>query len=109
MLNRSVLIVRPKQPYLDWAPGLDDSGLLPDADGEKTIYLLPDFENDEEGWEYVKEFHAEVFERELDGWHTDESAWPPNRDFTMFQEWFDIEIHSAVEDLVEAKLIDDED
>ncbi len=25
MLNRSVLIVRPNQPYLDWAASLDDS------------------------------------------------------------------------------------
>ncbi len=30
MLNRGVVIVRPKQPYLDWAAGLDDSGILPD-------------------------------------------------------------------------------
>ncbi len=30
MLNRGVVIVRPKQPYLDWAAELDDSGIVPD-------------------------------------------------------------------------------
>ena len=109
MLNRSALIVRPKQPYLDWAAGLDDSGLVPDVDGEKTIYLIPSFEDDREAWKFLEYFYTEVFERELDGWHTDESAWPPDRDFEMFQEWFDIELHSSVEDLVDTDIVDDED
>ena len=64
MLNRGVLIVRPKQPYLDWAADLDDSGLVPDPDEEKTIYLIPSFENDDEAWEIVEDIYAEVFERE---------------------------------------------
>ena len=109
MLNRGVLIARPRQPYLDWAAGLDDSGLVPDPDGEQTVYLMPSFEDDEEAWEIVEEIYAEVFERELDGWHTDEAAWPQNRDFAMFKEWFDIELHSVVEDLSSEEIIDDED
>jgi hypothetical protein len=109
MLNRGVLIVRPRQPYLDWAAGLDNSGLVPDPDDEQTIYLIPSFEDDEEAWKIVEEIYAEVFERELDGWHTDEAAWPQNRDFAMFKEWFDIELHSVVEDLCGDEIIDDED
>jgi len=38
MLNRAVVIVRPKQPYLDWALSLDDSGLVPDPGNEQTVY-----------------------------------------------------------------------
>jgi len=109
MLNRGVLIVRPKQPYLDWAAGLDDSGLVPDPDDERTIYLIPTFEDDDEAWEIVEEIYAEVFERELDGWHTDAAAWPQNRDFAMFKDWFDIELHSVVEDLSSDEIVDDED
>ena len=109
MLNRGVLIVRPKQPYLDWATGLDDSGLVPDPDDEQTVYLIPEFEDDDEAWEILGDIYAEVFELELDDWHTDESAWPPNRTFAMFKEWFDIEFHSVVEDLVGEEIVDDED
>jgi len=86
MLNRGVLIVRPKQPYLDWAAGLDDSGLLPDPSDEKTIYLIPSFESDEQAWKIVERVYSEVFENELNGWHTDETAWPQNRDFKMFSD-----------------------
>lgn len=108
MLNRGVLIVRPKQPYLDWAAGLDDSGLLPDPRDEKTIYLIPSFESDEQAWKIVEEVYSEVFENELYGRHTNETAWPQNRDFKMFKEWFEIELHSVVEDLCDYEISDDE-
>jgi len=108
MLKRGVLIVRPKQPYLDWAAGLDDSGLLPDPSDEKTIYLIPSFESDEKARKIVEQVYAEDFENELYGWHTDETAWPQNRDFKMFQDWFEIELHSVVEDLCDYEISDDE-
>ena len=109
MLNRAVLIVRPKQPFLDWAANLDDSGLLPDVEGEQTAYLVPPFEDDDQAYQVLKDVFAEVFERELFGWHTDETAWPKNRDFVMFQQWFTFELHSVVEDLCDFELTDDED
>ena len=109
MLNRGVLIVRPKQPYLDWAAGLDDSGIVPDVDGEQTVYLVPSFEDDDEAWEIIEQVYVEVFERELYGWHTDESAWPQCRTFQLFLEWFELEFHSVVEDLGDEAFMDDDE
>ena len=108
MLNRGALIVRPKQPYLDWAATLDDSGLVPDVTGEQTVYLIPSFEDDDEAERILKKVYAEIFERELDGWHTDEAAWPQNRTLAMFKKWFQVELHSIVEDLCGYELADDE-
>ena len=108
MLNRGALIVRPKQPYLDWAAGLDDSGLLPDADDERTVYLIPGFEDDDEAWEVIEDVYAAVFERELNDWHTDEAAWPDGRTFKMFLDWFDVEFYSVIEDLGDEEIADDE-
>lgn len=106
MLNRAALIVRPKQPFLDWAASLDNSGLVPDVAGEHTVYLVPEFESEEEGQQVLRHVYVEIFERELDDWHTDESAWPEKRDFKTFQEWFSIELHSVVEDVVDDVLVD---
>ena len=50
MLNRAVLIVRPKQPYIDWATGLDDSGVVPSPEDEQTVYLIPTYEDEDEAW-----------------------------------------------------------
>jgi hypothetical protein len=109
MLNRAALIVRPKQPYLDWAAQLDDSGIVPNVDGEQTVYLIPAFDDDDDAQGIVKSVFAEVFERELFGWHTDESAWPQKRTLAMFREWFEIELHSVVEDLCGYELLDDDE
>lgn len=108
MLNRYALIVRPKQPYLDWASSLDDSGLAPDPDDEQTVYLVPSFDDGTEAERVLKKVFAEVFERELEAWHTDEDAWPKNRSLVVFKEWFHIEFHSIVEDLCGYELTDDE-
>jgi hypothetical protein len=40
-----------------------------------------------------------IFEEELNAWHRLEEDWPQERDFTLFQAWFEIEIHSLVLDL----------
>ena len=108
MLNRGVLIVRPNQPYLDWAAGLDESGVLPSVEDEQTVYLISSFEDDDEAESVLKKIYEEIFERELDGWHTDESAWPKKRTFAMFKQWFHIELHSVVEDLCAYEIIDDD-
>lgn len=109
MLNRGVVIVRPDQPYLDWAAGLDDSGIVPDPNVEQTVYLIPSHEDDDEAWDILEGIYSEIFENELYGWHTDERAWPKDRDFEMFKQWFRIELHSVVEDLCDYEISDDED
>ena len=108
MLNRVALIVRPAKPFLEWAANLDDSGVLPDPDDEQTVYLIPSFETDQEQERVLRTIYAEVFENELHGWHTVESAWPRNRTLAMFRRWFKIEIHTVVEDLCAYPIEDDE-
>jgi len=107
MLNRSALLVRPKQPFLDWAASLDDSGIVPAIDDEQTIYLIPEYDNDDAAG-ILKLVFAEVFERELFEWHTDEAAWPRDRTLALFRDWFDVQFHSVVEDLCDFEITDDE-
>ena len=109
MLNRGVVIVRPKQPYLDWAAGLDVSGIAPDPDAEQTVYLIPSYEDDKTAWEILEQVHPAIFENELYGWHTDEAAWSRGRDFGMFKDWFAVELHSVVEDLCDYEILDEDE
>jgi hypothetical protein len=107
MLNRSALIVRPLQPYIDWAKGLDDSGLFPEFEGEQTVYLIPEVQSEQDETDILKIMFAEIFERELFEWHTDEADWPKRRTFAMFKKWFKVEIHTVVEDLCRDPIEDD--
>ena len=109
MINRGVVIVRPAQPYLEWAATLDDSGIVPDEAGECTVYLIPHYDDDGEAWELLSKVYEEIFENELWGWHTDEAGWPKQRTFTMFKEWFDVEFHSVVQDLCEYEIVEEDE
>lgn len=107
MINRCVVILRPKQPYLDWAASLDDGSVLPEAQGEQTVYLLPANERDFDGSVTIEQCFEGLFEEALSGWHQDEDDWPSNRTFAMFNDWFSIEWHSMVIDLCADPLKDD--
>ena len=109
MINRSAVIIRPRQPYIDWAARLDDSGLLPDPNAEPTIYLIPDYDDDDEAWDLLAKYYTEIFEAELWGWHTVESDWPTERTFALFREWLDITFCSCLEDLCTDQIVNDED
>lgn len=76
MLNRCAVIVRPAQPFIDWVASLDDSSVLPDPEGERTVYLFPDLADGGDIDEMIAEAFDVIFENELDGWHTDEAAGP---------------------------------
>ena len=76
MINRSAIILRPGPPFIEWASKLDDSGILPSFEGEQTVYLLPEFEDEMEAMEVLSEGYELLFEEQLAGWHTDESALP---------------------------------
>jgi hypothetical protein len=88
VLNRAALILRPKQPYLDWAAGLDDSGIVPGVGGEQTVYLIPSYDDDQEAERVLRRIYAEVFERELHGWHTDEGACRRSERLRCFESGF---------------------
>lgn len=108
MINRGSVIVRPKKPYLDWVLQLDDPGNDPGPDDEKTIYLIPTYDDDVEAMEILAKCFDIIFEEELACWHTDELAWPKNRTFAMFRDWFSFEFNSVVEDLCGYEIVEDD-
>ena len=105
-IDRCVLIVKPKQPYVDWAnsiPG-DDGGpaTLASLRDDSSAYLLPEYEMRDEEKELLTEFWAEIFETELNNWYTDEAVWPKRRTLEIFLQWFDLEFHTSAVDLLDA-------
>jgi hypothetical protein len=69
-LNRSVIVVRPEQPFLDWLHPVDPSShgiTLLDVGREQTIYLIP-CDTDEGLEDVLRELREEIFEEQLAGW-----------------------------------------
>jgi len=110
MLNRSVLIVKAKEPFRQWINSLPDPDgvTLEELNEDSTAYLIPEYDDDNQRDRILKKTFKDIFEEQLDGWWQDEKNWPVKRDFRTFKQWFDVEFHSVVIDIVDADLIDEE-
>lgn len=105
-IDRSLMVVRPKQPFLDWVQSVDyDKDLtLELVRDEPTAYLIPQLWDDAEQAAILEWCYEEVFEAELESWYTDPDLWPQERDLKMFLDWFDVEFHSLVFDLCDTPI-----
>jgi hypothetical protein len=102
-VNRSVLVVRPRQPYLDWVHSLDEEGkkfTLEDLQRDCTALLVPSVESEDHQDEIVAAIYEEVFEHELWSWMREPAVWPRKRDLATFEAWFELEFCSVTMDVV---------
>ena len=102
-VERSVAILKPRQPFLDWVNNSFD-----DLTQEITLesiridcnsYLIPEVEEIEDGINFVDEKFADLFALELASWTEDENVWPTELTLKMFWEWFDVEIYPTMVDI----------
>jgi hypothetical protein len=100
-INRSVAIIKPKQPFVDWANSIadeDEQYSIHSFNADCSVILLPEYDSDEDAEAFIKDIFQDVFEIELSSWIVVEEMWPKNRTYKMFLEWFDVEFHSMVFD-----------
>lgn len=94
-INRSAIIIKPKQPFIDWY-----NSLYPDKEMHETdvdIYLVDDTVNDLE--KFLRKKFNTLFTMVLYDWHTNKKEWPQRRNYKMFKEWFRVETSATIYDL----------
>jgi hypothetical protein len=109
-INRGVVVLRPREPFVEWALALHgEAGLMTAAEirSDATAYLIPDFEYSSEAYQWLEENHELFFALELAGWQEDTALWPADRGWSVFQEWFDVELIDTAWDLVDEPLTSD--
>jgi len=107
IVNRSLMLVIFRQPYVDWANQLPDRSerefkephTLENMTNEPTAYLVPEIFDDDELDAFLERMWIPIFEKELASWTIDEALWPKKRTFKMFTEWFEIGFSSMVFDI----------
>jgi hypothetical protein len=103
-INRTVAIIKPRQPFVDWLNSLPDDDhvyTLEELAADNLTFLIPEADSHEGAMDYIRKKHDLIFTWELWGWVTAEELWPAKRDRKVFREWFEIEINSEVFDLVD--------
>ncbi|WP_257254453.1 MULTISPECIES: hypothetical protein [unclassified Endozoicomonas] len=97
-INRCVVTLKPRQPFIDWAKGLGTE-LPQDWSLEGGSYLLDEQET-EEGLEASLANHArDMMENELSAWEEDRGRWPELRDLRALKSLFDVHVSVAGFDL----------
>lgn len=111
MINRAAIIIKYKQPAVDWINKADPYNspnvTLEDANDESTVYLISqdDFDSLEQ---WLKLNFETLFCEELNGWYVDESLWPKKRTFSLFKKWFTVEANSVIHDTVDEPIFNEE-
>lgn len=103
-VQRAIAIVKPKLPFLEWLENLPDADLDISIDQlrtDGTAYLIPEFTELEDALAAIDDLYPRMFEMELFNWCEEQQLWPANRTIKLFWEWFDVDLHSTVVDLVE--------
>lgn len=108
LVNRSLVIIRPKKPFLNWLnamPDLDFELSLADIRVDCTAIMVPEAGEEEDVIAYIDDLAPSLFEMELASWYMDETVWPKDRSLKAFWEWFDVEIHLEVLDSADADIL----
>ena len=73
-INRSLLVVRAKEPFLRWANSLPDPAdvTLEDLNTDRSAFLLPEYEDDSRQHYLLKKYFTQIFEEELNSWWMDQ-------------------------------------
>jgi hypothetical protein len=101
-LYRHALTITRKQPYIDWANSLDERGpeLTAELAGDhRTIYLVPESDQEPDLEGLTEEFWEAIFYEELAAWIIQEERWPTPLSRDMFDAWFGVEATDSVFDL----------
>lgn len=114
-LNRGVVILHYRQPFLDWLKSTDPEPLerltLEEMEHDGDAFLIPGYESresvddEEDAIKWVEKRWRVFFEHCLNDWLQDESLWPKKRSLKMFREWFSIEYRSMVWDMANEPLM----
>jgi hypothetical protein len=107
-INRSAIILKPQQPFIDWYFKLnpDDELDFEIEIKELNIYLVDDKIDDIEKW--LKKKFDKFFMMELDEWCADKKQWPQKRNYKMFTLWFRVETSQMIYDLEKKPILKSE-
>lgn len=104
-INRSLLLVLPKQPFYDWSnalfPGLSETNATEMQ--EHNSYLLEDELFLDDPKKELKKYWKNIFINELFGQCTDQSTYP-NLTWELFTQWFNFYRSSIITDLTDEPL-----
>jgi hypothetical protein len=102
--NRLLVVLRPRQPFIDWANSfveLDEPRHEVEEERSRpSAFLIPIFDYYEDAEEWLEQNFGLLFETQLWQWIGESGDWPQDRSWKAFTDWFDVELLPAPWDVV---------
>ncbi|PJE00678.1 MAG: hypothetical protein CK427_13070 [Leptospira sp.] len=114
IINRSTIILFHKKPLIEWQNSIFPEDTMEYEEDffqndQAHVYLIPEFDFEENVDTWLKENYIHIFEDVLEDWCTNEALWPKNLTYAMFKDWFHINYQSMVLDTLDEPIIKDDD
>lgn len=95
-IQRSVLVVRLKEPFRDWVksikPKVKQKEFL-----KADAYLIPELDTEKQMEKWLRKYFDNIFRDQVDRWQEEGYLWiKQKRTFKMFKQWFDFSFHPMV-------------
>jgi len=103
-IHRAAVVIKPKQPFFDWLKSIDPDDDFSDLKDVTDVYLIPDFDSDDQAEIWLKKNYDHIFCDQMNHWYTDEDLWSLNRTFKKFKDWFDYSLHTMIWDTIEGPI-----
>jgi hypothetical protein len=106
IVNRGLLVVKAKEPFRVWVCSVSSNAecTIKEINNNSMAYLIPEFEDAQQCEDIFNRIYSDIFVKQLLFWCIDDVKWPQNRTLALFKKWFELEIHSVVEDMAEGDM-----
>jgi hypothetical protein len=111
MINRSLVLVKPKKAFYDWCIQVfPDDHLIISAENtlEYTSYLLNEDLVFEDQKKVLKKYWEFIFEEHLFSVCINDSEWPEKLTWKLFTDWFECSFSSMIIDLEKGGIVKEE-
>jgi hypothetical protein len=110
LINRSVVVIRARKPFLDWMNTATAQDLsLDDVNTGCPAFLIEDFEDPADAQEAIESEWDVFFETWLESWEPDQAKWPQNRSLELFSQWFEAEVHGLAFDRLDEPILHEDE
>lgn len=100
VINRVAVMVRVKQPFVDWCNRVNgDEQTLDDFKTDTVLGLFAVDESLEMAIEKAEAHYTTIFEHHLLMSSENPDTWPKQITLNMFRKWFELEVHDTLIDL----------
>lgn len=104
-VSRNALMVKPKAAFLEWQATVSNQNTAQKVPIESNVYLMNEMISKAENRKWIQKNFDRIFTLELINFTDTVDLWPANRNFKMFQAFFDVEFHGFVYDLEDEPVV----